>query len=174
MINILEYHSAHQPYFERLNRLWIEQHFFLEDIDKYVLLHPQEAIIDNGGVILMAACENQVAGTVALKKVSEEIYEFTKMAVDPSFRRQGIAMALSLAAIDRAIELGAEKIILYSQTILAPAIMLYRKLGFYEVELEPGTYKRANIKMEMDLQQSGKSGQTGAAALSEDHIVRFK
>jgi len=32
-----------------------------------------------------------------------------------------------------------------------PAILLYKKLGFKEVPIEQGVYKRANIKMEMEL-----------------------
>jgi ribosomal protein S18 acetylase RimI-like enzyme len=101
----------------------------------------------------MAKYEGTVAGTVALKKVSDEVYEFTKMAVDESFRRRGIAEALSYAAFEKARQLGARKVILYSQTGLVPAITMYRKLGFTEVPLEKGIYKRSDIKMEIDLEQ---------------------
>lgn len=146
-IEIVEYGKQYQPHFERLNRQWIETFFWLEEIDRYVLQQPQEAILDKGGYIFMALCNGKVAGTVALKKVNDDTYEFTKMAVDPSFQRRGIAEKLSNAAIQKATEAGATSIILYSQTSLAPAISLYRKLGFEEVPLEPGTYQRADIKM---------------------------
>lgn len=154
-IDIIPYTKEHQPYFEQFNRAWIEQHFWLEDIDRYVLQHPEEAIIEKGGTILMALYEGTVAGTVALKKASEDVYEFTKMAVAEAFRRRGIAEALSYAALQKAKELGATKVILYSQTNLEPAILLYRKLGFQEVPLEPGVYQRANIKMEYLLPAEG-------------------
>jgi ribosomal protein S18 acetylase RimI-like enzyme len=36
---------------------------------------------------------------------------------------------------------------------LVPAITMYRKLGFTEVPLEKGIYKRSDIKMEIDLEQ---------------------
>ena len=55
---------------------------------------------------------------------------------------------LEKQAIKKAKKLGAQKIILYSNTILAPAIELYRKLGFVEVPVD-GPYKRSNIKMEL-------------------------
>src|SRR3954470_17773954 len=129
-IKIIDYTPAHQPYFEAFNRAWIEKFFWLEDIDKFVLQHPEEAILDKGGAILMATYEGSVAGTVALKKVNEEVFEFTKMAVDEPYRRRGIAEALSLAAFERARQLGARKVILYSQTGLTAAITMYRKLGF--------------------------------------------
>jgi ribosomal protein S18 acetylase RimI-like enzyme len=123
----------------------------MEDLDKWVLSHPKEAILDEGGAILMALYEDRPAGTVALRKVNETTFEFTKMAVDEAFRRKGIAEALSIAAFDKARKLGGTKIVLYSQTQLEPAIRLYHKLGFEEVPIEPATYKRANIKMEKSL-----------------------
>lgn len=150
-IKIVNYRSAYQPFFEAFNRAWIEKHFWLEELDKYVLSHPEEAIINKGGAILMASYDGQIAGTVALIKVNSQVYEFAKMAVSEDFRRLGIGEALSNAAIAKANLLGAEKIILYSQTELEPAILLYKKLGFTEVPLEDGVYKRANIKMELVL-----------------------
>jgi ribosomal protein S18 acetylase RimI-like enzyme len=150
-ITILDYNPTHQPYFEKFNRDWIEKYFWLEELDKFVLQHPQEAILDKGGAILMAAWRGVIAGTVALKKVDNETFEFTKMAVDEAFRRRGIAQALSYAAFEKAKTMGASKVILYSQTGLAPAITMYKKLGFIEVPLEKGIYARSNIKMEIDL-----------------------
>jgi ribosomal protein S18 acetylase RimI-like enzyme len=151
MIQILEFQPEHQPYFEKFNKAWIEKYFWLEEIDKYVLENPQEAIIDEGGAILMAAWNREIAGTVAVKRVDDEVYEFTKMAVDKNFQRKGIAEALSYASFDKAKALGAAKVILYSQTGLVAAIKLYRKLGFIEVPLGTGVYKRSDIKMEIDL-----------------------
>lgn len=149
MIEILEYKSAHQPHFEKLNREWIERYFHMEDVDRFVLQHPEQAILAEGGAILMARCDGEIAGTVALRKVNNEVYEFTKMAVDPAFRRRGIAEKLSLAAFEKARELGAWKIILYSNTILEGAIIMYRKLGFREVPKEESVYQRSDIKMEI-------------------------
>src|SRR5689334_8973354 len=146
-IRIIDYRPDHQPLFESLNRAWIEKYFWLEEIDRYVLQHPDEAILQHGGAILMALYDGAVAGTVALKKVNKDVYEFTKMAVDENYRRKGIAEVLSYAAFRKAKEMGAAKVILYSQTGLTAAISLYRKLGFNEVPLESGVYKRSDIKM---------------------------
>jgi ribosomal protein S18 acetylase RimI-like enzyme len=150
-IDIIDYGPEHQPFFELFNRAWIEKYFWLEEIDLFELQHPEEAILNKGGAILIASCEGNIAGTVALKKVNKEVYEFAKMTVDEAFRRKGIAEVLSLAAFEKAKQLGATKVILYSQTELEPAILLYKKLGFKEVPLEPGKYQRANIKMEIEL-----------------------
>jgi len=151
-IQIIDYRAEHAYHFERLNKAWIEKYFWLEDTDKWVLENPHNAVLAKGGAILMATYEGVVAGTVALRKVTGDVYEFTKMAVDEAYQRRGIAEALSYAAFDKAKELGAKKVILYSQTSLAPAIQLYRKLGFTEVPMEKDSvYKRSDIKMEIDL-----------------------
>ena len=152
-IQIIPYEEAHQPYFESLNRAWIEKYFWLEEIDRYVLQHPDEAIIKNGGAILMARFEGRIAGTVALKKVNHAVYEFTKMAVDENYRRKGIAEKLSYAAFEKARSLGATQVILYSQTGLEAAISMYRKLGFREVPMDTDVYKRSDIKMEINLSE---------------------
>lgn len=149
-LTILEYKPEYQPWFEKFNRDWIEKYFWMEPIDVAVLQNPDELILKKGGSILMASCDKEMAGTVALKFVEPGVYEFTKMAVDEKFRGQHIGLLLSEAAIIKARQLGAHKIILYSNTILAPAISLYRKLGFKEVPVD-AVYKRSDIKMELIL-----------------------
>ena len=151
-IEIIPYRAEHAYQFERLNKAWIEKYFVLEEMDKWVLENPHEAILAKGGAILMAKYDGVIAGTVALIKVNDEEYEFAKMAVEEAYQRKGIGEALSHAAFDKAKELGARKVSLYSQTSLAPAIHLYRKLGFVEVPMDLHVYKRANIKMEIELE----------------------
>lgn len=150
VVKITEYQPEHQPWFEKFNRDWIEEFFWMEPIDFEVLQNPEDHIINRGGAILMAQFNNEMAGTVALKFVEPEVYEFTKMAVNEKFRGLKIGEALSLKAIEKARVLGGRKIILYSNTKLEPAIGLYRKLGFQEIPLD-GPYKRSNIKMELTL-----------------------
>lgn len=147
-LEIIDYRPDHQPWFEKFNREWIEEYFWMEPIDTDVLQHPDEHILKKGGNILMAVSNQEMAGTVALKFVTPGIYEFTKMAVDRKFRGKKIGFALAVAAIEKARTMKAEKIILYSNTLLAPAITLYKKIGFSEVPLD-GPYKRTNIKMEI-------------------------
>ncbi len=146
-ISIVPYEHKHQPFFERFNRQWIEELFVMEPVDEFVLKNPEAAILHNGGIILMALCNEVVAGTVALRKTNVSEYEFTKMAVDKDFRRLGIAEALSLACFEKAIAMGASRIILYSNTKNAAALKLYQKLGFKQLPVEPGVYQRANVKM---------------------------
>ena len=62
------------------------------------------------------------------------------------------------AAIGRARQSGANKIFLESNTILKPAVSLYRKLGFIELrELHPA-YERGDIQMELTLDMQRNQG----------------
>lgn len=147
-VEILDYRPEHQPAFEKLNREWIEQYFEMEEVDHQVLRHPDIHILMKGGRILMAAKDGHIVGTVALRYHAPGVLEFTKMAVDKTFQGKKIGRALGEAAIVKARQLGASKIILYSNTRLESAIQLYFKLGFKEVPVD-GPYKRSNIKMEL-------------------------
>src|SRR3954469_25280307 len=100
-IEILDYQPEHQPWFETLNRTWIEKYFWMEPIDFEVLQHPDKHIIDKGGEILMVSLNKEVVGTVALKYVQPGVYEFTKMAVDEKFQAQGLGQELAKAAIHK-------------------------------------------------------------------------
>jgi len=152
-ITIIDYRPEHQPYFEKFNKAWIEEHFEMEPLDIAVLQEPEKYILADGGAILMALCDGEVAGTVGLRKLNGRTFEFTKMAVDANFRRRGIAEQLCYASFEKARELNAENVILYSNTKQAAAIKLYEKLGFEHLPVENDVYKRANVKMKIDLEK---------------------
>lgn len=148
-IKIVDYKPIHQPWFEKFNRYWIEKYFVMEPVDEFVLTNPEEALLEPGGAILMAEFDGEIAGTVALRKIDGTTFEFTKMAVDNKFQRKGIAEALSHASFKKAKALGADKVILYSNSVLTPAISLYEKLGFEHVPGADVEYKRSDVKMEI-------------------------
>src|SRR6185295_10555432 len=160
-IRIVEYRPEHQPYFEKFNRDWIEEWFEMEPLDELVLTNPEQSILNPGGAILMAEYDGVIAGTAGLRKVDEYSYEFTKMAVDKNFRRKGIAEAICYASFRKAKALGAKRVILYSNTKNAGAIKMYEKIGFKHVPVENDVYKRANVKMVIDIETAMKNRSDG-------------
>jgi ribosomal protein S18 acetylase RimI-like enzyme len=152
-ISIVNYKPEHQPMFEKLNRAWIEKYFYMEEGDVFALTNPQEAILKTGGAILMALYNGEVAGTVALIRIDYTTVKLAKMTVDENFRRKGIAEALGHASIERAAQMGAQRVILFSHSSLEPAITLYLKLGFRHMLPEKTEFRRANVKMEKWLMQ---------------------
>jgi GNAT superfamily N-acetyltransferase len=75
--------------------------------------------------------------------------------VAPAARGKGIGLLLGRAAVDRAVTMGVSRVELLSNTVLQPALQLYRKLGFVEAPLGHTEYARANIKMMLELQRVG-------------------
>jgi putative acetyltransferase len=151
-VQIIDFEQKFQPDFFALNKAWIEKDFLLEETDIKVLSNPEEYILKDGGSILLAKLNDKIVGTCALKRTSANLFELTKMAVDENYRGRKIGEKLGKATLENAKQLGATKVELYSnRTTSAIAVQLYRKLGFVEVPLNPGVYKRATIKMEIEL-----------------------
>ncbi len=150
-VSIIDFRPELKHHFKEINEEWLRNHFYIEPIDEEVLGNPEKYILNNGGAILFAQIADEIVGTVALKLHEPKVYEMTKMGVKPEFRGQKIGDLLAKAVLEKAKSLGAEKVILYSNTKLSPAINLYRKLGFTEVACESGGYERCNIKMELPM-----------------------
>ncbi len=149
-VQLSTWKPAFKDAFYRLNRAWIEADYPLESLDIAVLSEPETHILAGGGSILAATAGEEVTGVVALRPYGERCFELTKMAVDVPWRGRGIGKMLMNAAIQEAKRLKANRIVLYSNTRTSgPAVALYRKLGFHEIPLEQGIYKRADIKMEL-------------------------
>ncbi|MDF2158478.1 GNAT family N-acetyltransferase [Algoriphagus sp. CAU 1675] len=150
-IEIIPFRPELQPAFESINKEWVEELFSLEAFDRAQLEHPKENIIDQGGAIIFAKSGDEILGTVGLAKVNETTYELIKMGVSKKAQGRGIGMILGKAIIQKAREMGAKKVILYSHSKLGPALKIYKKLGFQAACIEEGKYVRCDTKMELDI-----------------------
>lgn len=151
-IKFREFTAKDSEQFKALNIEWLKKYFEVEPIDERVLNNPRSEILDSGGFIFMAEIKDEVIGTFAFIKKGNQIYEFSKMAIDPKFRNKGYGNVMMQFAISFAKKYRWNKIILYSNTILKNSIHLYFKYGFIEVPMEADViYSRGNIKMELDL-----------------------
>ena len=148
-IRIIEFREEHAAAFRDLNLEWIEKYFEVEPNDLKMLNDPAGHILAKGGAIVMAEYNGEIVGTCALLKSEDHIYELAKMAVSPKAQGRQVGYTLVKAVIEKAKALGAAKIFLLSNRSLAPAIHLYKKLGFKEVPLDSSDYKRSDIKMEL-------------------------
>lgn len=150
-VQIVAYEPKYQNAFKDLNVEWIEQHWEMEPSDYKALDKPTENIIDKGGYIAVALYKQQPVGTCALIKMDDGSLELAKMAVSGPVKGIGIGYMLGMHVISKAREMGAKRIYLESNTVLVPAITLYRKLGFKKILGSESPYKRCNIQMELNL-----------------------
>ncbi|MGI9551158.1 MAG: bifunctional helix-turn-helix transcriptional regulator/GNAT family N-acetyltransferase [Aurantibacter sp.] len=152
-VRIVPFEDKYRVHFKKLNEEWISKYFKMEEMDHKALDHPEEYILKNGGHIAVALFEDEPVGVCALIKMKHPRYDYelAKMGVSPKARGKGIGWLLGIAVTEKAKSLGAKKIYLESNTVLKPAISLYRKLGFKKVAGEPTPYERCNIQMELEL-----------------------
>lgn len=151
MIEIVDYRPSHAIFFRELNFEWIRKYFEIEESDRKILEDPRSTILQDGGVILIALKDENPVGTCALIKMSEDTFELAKMAVTEEVQGQKIGWKIGLFAIEKARALGAKKIVLETNSVLAPAISLYRKLGFVDAIYKESPYNRCNVQMELSI-----------------------
>lgn len=150
-IDIVDYTEEHKEAIKTLNYAWLEKYFKVEPGDALSLSDPREYILDKGGSIYYVRWKGEIVGTVSLLRKSDEVFEVGKMAVSERAQGHHIGNMLLEHCFHEAKKKGIKKLILYSNTSLGPAIHLYKKYGFREIELEQGLYERANIKMEKSI-----------------------
>jgi ribosomal protein S18 acetylase RimI-like enzyme len=152
MARIETYRDQYRADFERLNRDWIETFFVLEDADREIFRDPDTAVIAPGGQIFLVVDEDGVQGTCAVVPHEPGIFEIAKMAVSAGARGRGYGDLLMEASVEFARRAGARRVVIVSNTVLAPAIRLYQKHGFVRVPLDQHErFARANIRLEREL-----------------------
>ena len=162
---VVRYREEFRSAFERLNRDWIETYFVLEAADREILGDPRRTILDPGGQVFFVLEGGEVQGTCAVLRHSVDECEIAKMAVAPAARGRGYGDRLMEASLAFAREIDSRRVVIVSNTVLSPAIRLYRKHGFVEVPLaSDGRYRRANIRLELELAPMARAASIPSAA----------
>ncbi|HEU5291585.1 MAG TPA: GNAT family N-acetyltransferase [Cyclobacteriaceae bacterium] len=150
-VQIIEYGDEHHRAFKELNVEWLDHYGLLEPRDMEALDDPRTRILDTGGIIYLAQCDNRIVGSAALLFEHDGVYELAKMAVAREYRGKGISKLLMEMCIKKANELKASKITLFSNSQLQVALTLYEKYGFRHVPVENSPFATADVKMELML-----------------------
>ncbi len=156
-VEIIDYEPKLRKEFERLNVEWLEKYFTVEGYDRALLGDPRRRIINKGGFILFARFDGEIVGTIAMMNHDDGKFEVAKMGVTEKAQGKQIGKRLVLAAIEKAEEMGAESIILFTSPKLTAANNLYRKIGFVELEADqPTKFERRSITMSLKLNPKHK------------------
>ena len=143
--------------FRELNLAWIRRHFTIEPSDRVLLDDPERAIVDRGGIILvatysLAGASPLVVGACALLSDGDRtVFELAKMAVDVPFQGRKVGYLLGKEAVQRARREGASQLRLETNSKLIPALRLYEKLGFTEIPTTKPAYERVDVQMTLQL-----------------------
>jgi putative acetyltransferase len=148
-MEIVEFVPDHAQAFKTLNEAWIAKYFAIEAKDREVLDDPKGKVVDPGGRIFMAFKDAEPVGCVALIRMEDGGYEVAKMTVLETLRGSGLGRMLMQRCIDAGAEMGAPRLYLETNSSLAPALGLYRAMGF--VDTDPparNDYARGDTWME--------------------------
>lgn len=142
--------------FRVLNEDWIGRFFTLEDEDRKLLGDPVGQIVDPGGAAFVArlGADGPVIGCIGIAPTGPGVFELVKMAVSPDHQGHGTGRKLIATALQRARDLGAQRVVLESNAQLASAVHLYEAFGFRHLgpdEFAPSPYARADVHMALDL-----------------------
>lgn len=148
-MNVIPYEAKYQADFIRLNMEWLEKYFVVEKED-HVLFNCIDTLIDNGTMIYFAIENGEVIATGMMQPMGNDEWELCKLAASEQHQGKGAGKAVFLACMQYAIDHGAKKIVIVSNTILTKAITIYRNYGFYEVPLDEkyAIFDRADIQLE--------------------------
>ncbi|HEV8283726.1 MAG TPA: GNAT family N-acetyltransferase [Chitinophagaceae bacterium] len=151
LVEIIDYSDEYANDFKKLNLEWLDKYNLTESHDLEIINNPKKNILDNGGYIYLAKADDKIIGTARLANNGNGVFELVKMAVIPKFQGKGISKILIEKCLNKAKELNAKKIFLYSNSQLTPAITLYKKYGFVHVDASNSPLLTADVKMELSL-----------------------
>jgi ribosomal protein S18 acetylase RimI-like enzyme len=150
-MQIVDFEPRHAKAWRTLNEAWIARHFVIEAKDREVLADPVGQIIAKGGHVFMAERNGEAIGCVGLMAMADGGFEVAKMTVSEAARGTGLGKMLMQACIDKARSAGAPRLYLETNSSLAPALGLYRSMGFRDLPPAHTPYARCDVWMELPL-----------------------
>lgn len=147
-MKIIQFEERYRRDFIDFNTDWIVSNFgFLEKHD----IETFEKIDDElrKGAMIFFAVENDAALAACMAMpMSETTWEICKLASNKNVPHKGAGSAVFKASMDWAVEHGAQRLFILSNSKLKPALHIYKKFGFKEVKLDNYEYVRGDIAFE--------------------------
>jgi len=103
------------------------------------------------GRLIIALCDDEAIGCVALRKFANGICEMKRLYVRPPFRGKGIGRELVKIIIHEGKKIGYKKMLLDTVPSMKEAITLYQSIGFHEIPPYRNNPVEGAVFMELNL-----------------------
>ena len=102
--------------------------FSMKNLDKFA---------EPDGRLLLVKVDDQIAGTISMRKIREDSGEIKRMFVRPNFRGKKLGNLMIEEVIEVAKKNGFSKLYLDTAQFMSSAVNLYKKYGFEKTESYP-------------------------------------
>ena len=135
---------------------WLDLNLCFQNFEKELAELPGDYASPRG-CLLLAYDNEELAGSVALRKIGDGVCEMKRLFVRKKFRGKKLGRALAQAVIFEAKRIGYERMRLDTlPPKMNDAIALYRRLGFKEISPYYNNPVPGAIFMELDLKPESK------------------
>ncbi|MCD7822813.1 MAG: GNAT family N-acetyltransferase [Oscillospiraceae bacterium] len=146
-MEIIQFEERYRQAFIDFNTDWIVTNFgFLEEHDRETF----DSIDDElkCGAMIHFAVENDIPLAACMAMPLGDTWEICKLCSNKNIPHKGAGSAVFEASMKWAINHGAKRLFLISNSKLKPALHIYEKLGFKEIKLDNYEYVRGDIAFE--------------------------
>lgn len=144
-MKIVPFEEKYRQDFIDFNTEWIVSNFgFLEkhDIETFDRIDEE---MDAGAMIFFAVEAETVLAACMAKPMEGTTWELCKLGSNQNVPHKGAGSAVFEASMKWALDHGAEKLFILSNSKLKPTLHIYEKYGFQEIKLDDYEYVRGDI-----------------------------
>ncbi|MDE7070809.1 MAG: helix-turn-helix domain-containing GNAT family N-acetyltransferase [Clostridia bacterium] len=145
---VIPFEEQYRESFIEFNKDWIITYFGKierQDIEEFENIDKD---IKNGGMIFFAVRNKKALATCMAKPLDDSTWEICKLGSNKNLPHKGAGSAVFEACMNWALENGAKRLFILSNSMLKPALHIYRKFGFKEIKLDNYGYERGDIAFE--------------------------
>lgn len=147
-MKIIPFEEEYRQDFIDFNTDWIVSNFgFLEDHDLETFEKIDEQIA-RGAMIFFAVEDCIALATCMAVPLEGTTWEICKLGSRKGVPHKGAGSGVFKAAMNWALDHGAERLFILSNSKLKPALHIYEKYGFKEIKLDDYEYVRGDIAFE--------------------------
>lgn len=147
-MKIIPFEKKYRQDFINFNTDWIVSNFgFLEEHDKETFEKIDDEM-ESGAMIFFAVEDGIALATCMAMPMEGTTWELCKLGSNKNVPHKGAGSAVFEEAMKWALNHGAKRLFIQSNSRLKPALHIYEKYGFKEIKFENHEYVRGDIAFE--------------------------